>query len=151
MKKIIYLSCIILTAITGLPTLAATPNNFKEVINNVIIGGLLRPLIPLLIGLAVVVFIYGVFLLMINDGGEKKEEGKQYMLWGIIGIFIMVSVWGLVAIVSNTFDLNNTPQTIQINTSGLNVNSYGGSVASPANNFNARDSSGNVIYRYYPN
>ena len=87
---------------------------FAQVINSVFIGGLLKPLVPLLIGLAVVVFIYGVLLLMISDGGEKKEEGKQYMLWGIIGIFVMVSVWGLVAIVGNTFNLDNSAQKIEI-------------------------------------
>jgi hypothetical protein len=88
--------------------------NFKDLVEQVFIGKILAPIVPLLIGLAVVVFLYGVLILMFSEGGEKKEEGKQYMLWGIIGIFVMVSLWGLVAVVSGTFNLNTTPKTIQI-------------------------------------
>ena len=118
MKKIIAAFSLILLSAVAVPVLAAPPKDFKEVINNVFINGLLKPIIPLLIGLAVVVFIYGVLLLMISDGGEKKEEGKQYMLWGIIGIFVMVSVWGLVAIIGGAFNLDNTPQKIEITIPG---------------------------------
>ncbi len=113
MKKNIYLISTILLTIFALPVFAA-PENFKAVVNDVFINGILRPLVPLLVGLAVVVFVYGVLLLMLSEGGEKKEEGKQYMLWGIVGIFVMVSVWGLVAIVSNTFNLDNTARTVRI-------------------------------------
>ena len=87
---------------------------FAQVINNVFIGGILRPLVPLLIALAVVFFIYGVIISVFSEGGEKKEEGKQYMLWGIVGIFVMVSVWGLVAILQGTFNLQTTPQNIEL-------------------------------------
>lgn len=114
MKKITYLISIATLSLMAIPVLAAPPENFKQVIENVFIGGILRPLVPFLIGLAVVVFIYGVIILMFSEGGEKKEEGKQFMFWGIIGIFVMVSVWGLVAIVSNTFNLDNQTRTIQI-------------------------------------
>ena len=61
-----------------------------------------------------VVFIYGVLILILSEGGEKKEEGKQFMMWGMVGIFVMVSVWGLVAIVSDTFQLDNETKTIKI-------------------------------------
>lgn len=94
---------------------------FADIINNVFVNGLLRPVVPLLVGVAVVVFIYGVLTTILSEGGEKKEEGKQYMLWGIIGIFVMVSVWGLVAIVSNTFQLDNKPQPIRMEIPTVNV------------------------------
>ena len=113
MKKIANIFSFIILSAGAIPVFAAAPANFKELINNVLIGSIIRPIVPLRIGLAVVVFIYGVLLLMLSDGGEKKEEGKQYMFWGIIGIFVMVSVWGLVALVSNTFGLSdNVPNVI---------------------------------------
>ena len=87
---------------------------FKDLVNTTIIDGILRPIVPLLIGLAVVMFVYGVLIYMFSEGGDKKEEGKQYMLWGIIGIFVMVSVWGIVSAIKGTFNLSDTPLNIQL-------------------------------------
>ncbi len=113
MKKIISTFSILYLLAIAIPVLAETPKNFKALID-MIISGILRPLVPFLVGLAVVVFIYGVITLMLSEGGEKKEEGKQFMLWGIIGIFVMVSVWGLVAILSGTFQLDTKSRQIEI-------------------------------------
>jgi hypothetical protein len=121
MKRIIYLFSIALLSLVSIPVFAETPKTFAQLINDVFIGGLLKPVVPLLIGLGVVVFIYGVLILMFSEGGEKKEEGKQYMLWGIIGIFVMVSVWGLVAILQGTFNLDNKSQQIKMEIPKVNV------------------------------
>jgi len=115
MKKTIAFISLALMSLLALPVFAASPKDFKELINNVFINGIFRPLVPFLIGLAVIVFIYGVLLLMLSEGGEKKEEGKQFMIWGIVGIFVMVSVWGLVYILRDTFKLNPAVPQIEIN------------------------------------
>ena len=86
---------------------SSTPKNFYELIVNVIIKGMLWPIIYLLIGGSVVIFLYGVFKFIRADA-EKKEEGKEFMLWGIIGLFVMLSVWGLVNVIRNTFNLNDS-------------------------------------------
>lgn len=117
MKKNIKIFASFLSlSILFLPALIsfAKPTDFKSLINEVFIGGLIRPVVPLLIGLAVVLFIYGVIIFMFSDGGEKKEDGKSYMIWGIVGIFVMVSVWGLVAVLQSTFQLSNDPSSIKI-------------------------------------
>jgi len=51
-------------------------------------------------------FVWGLvqFLIALNKGGEH-EEGKQHMLWGIVGMFIMASVYAIIALLNNTFDL----------------------------------------------
>lgn len=113
MKKKIYSFSILLISAITTPVFAET-TTFKKLIDTVFINGLMRPIVPLLIGLGVVVFIYGVLVLMFSEGGEKKEEGKQYMLWGIIGIFVMVSVWGLVNILKGTFGLSENIPKIEI-------------------------------------
>lgn len=87
--------------------LAAGSKDFKDLIDNKIITGILDPVVKLLIALAIVFFLYGVFKFMIAEG-DKKEEGREFMFWGIIGIFVMVSVWGLVNILVNTFNLDST-------------------------------------------
>ncbi|MCC7470017.1 MAG: hypothetical protein IT284_02680 [Bacteroidetes bacterium] len=62
--------------------------------------------LPLLVTVAVVVFIIGV-IKYISKGDESKsrEEGQKFMLYGIIGLFVMVSIWGLVGIIQGTFGL----------------------------------------------
>jgi hypothetical protein len=83
-------------------------NLITVIINNV--------LVPLVFAVAFLVFIWGVFTYFILSGGnqEKREEGQKLMMYGIVGFFVMVAVWGLVNILVNTFQLNqnipNLPQ-----------------------------------------
>lgn len=92
--------------------LSAPARNFKDLVTNTIIGDILNPTVLLLIALAIIFFLWGVFKFMIAEG-DKKEDGKQFMLWGIVGIFVMVSVWGLVSILASTFKLE-TSRTLEI-------------------------------------
>lgn len=73
---------------------------------------IIRPLGTLLLAAAVVVFFWGVVKYMSSLGDEKKRaDGKYMMAWGIVALFVMVSVWGLVAIITNTLGLDNTTPT----------------------------------------
>lgn len=63
------------------------------------IGKVVRALIPVLIGLALLLFIWGLVKFIFASGDEKEVAvGKQRMIWGIIALFVIVSVWGLVAL-----------------------------------------------------
>lgn len=64
-------------------------------------------LVPVLFAVAFVVFLYGIAQAYIFSKGDEGAvtKGHQLMLWGLIGFAVMVSVWGLVNIVVNTFDL----------------------------------------------
>jgi len=65
-----------------------------------------KSVIPLIIAIAMVTFIWGVVQYVINSDEEaKKAKGKQFMIWGIIGLTVMVGVWGLVRIVGTTFGI----------------------------------------------
>jgi hypothetical protein len=65
--------------------------------------------IPLLFSLAVAIFVWGVVQYVINDSDEaKKDKGRQFILWGVIGLTVMISVWGLVGIVTKTFGINGS-------------------------------------------
>ena len=67
-------------------------------------GVILNRAVPLLISLAVVWFIWYVFRYLIaSEDEEKRSAAKKGMVWGIIAIFVMVSIWGLVAILQATF------------------------------------------------
>ncbi len=65
---------------------------------------LMDAIVPLLVAVAVVCFVYGIIqFFLFPDNEEKKKTGKTFMLWGIVTLFVMVSIWGLVGILSGTF------------------------------------------------
>lgn len=68
---------------------------------------LINRLIPFVIALTVLVFLWGVFRFVISGGdGDSRKEAQGYMIWGIIALFVMVSVWGLVNILVKSFNLD---------------------------------------------
>ncbi len=122
MKKLGYLG-----AAFALPFLALAQNTAVNSVNdagNTIIGLINNVAVPLVFALAFIVFIWGIFQYFIQGGHdeEKREAGKQLMLWGLIGFFVMVSVWGLVHILVGTFGFNNARvdqyPTAPVNTGG---------------------------------
>lgn len=69
-------------------------------------SNIINPIIVLLFALALVFFVYGIIEFISNqDNEEKKTTGKMHMIWGIIGITIMMSVFMLMKIVMNTFNI----------------------------------------------
>ena len=99
-----------------LVTFAATLNNFGDV-GTFVINTINNILVPVLFAVAFIVFIFGAFQAFILKGGENAaEKGKNLMLYGIIGFVVMLSVWGLVNLVVNTFPTNNAlPNTPKAN------------------------------------
>ncbi|MBI3888808.1 hypothetical protein HY311_03385 [Candidatus Nomurabacteria bacterium] len=90
-------------------------NGFIANVDNLIIN----PLIGLLFALAVVYFLYGVLEFIMNqENEEKKTSGKSHMLWGVIGITIMLGVFTILNIVINTFGIKGvTPETGEVHLS----------------------------------
>jgi len=82
--------------------------DFQNIVN-LVISTILNPLILLFLGLAVVYFMWGVFKYVGKGESESdRREGAQMMMYGIVAIFVMVSVWGLVTILINTFGLSTS-------------------------------------------
>jgi uncharacterized membrane protein len=55
-----------------------------------------------LFALGVVVFVYGLFTYLLNISDKtKREQSKQYIVYGILGLFIMLTVWGFVTMFSS--------------------------------------------------
>jgi len=71
---------------------------------------ILSQAVILLIALAVVFFLYGILkYITARDDEEKRGKMKNIMIYGIIGLFVMISFWGIVNILINTFELDTTP------------------------------------------
>lgn len=68
--------------------------------------------IPLIFVLAIASIVWGIVQYVINNDEEaKKAKGKSFMIWGIIALSVMVSVWGLVSILTDTFNIDfSVPQ-----------------------------------------
>lgn len=80
------------------------------------VGGIVGLLIPIVFAIALLVFFWGLVMFLANAGEEDaRAKGRQLMIWGIIGLFVMASVWGIVAFVGDLFgidqgqSLNNVP------------------------------------------
>lgn len=57
---------------------------------------ILNPIIALLFALAVVFFLWGLLGYLWNpDNEEMREKGRGMMIWGIVGMFIMVTVFSI--------------------------------------------------------
>lgn len=84
-------------------TCSTTIKNIGDIICK--IGELLNAIVPVLVALGLVYFIWGVVKYVIADGEEAKTKGKDQMIYGIIGFAVIVGLWGLVNILVTTFGL----------------------------------------------
>lgn len=68
---------------------------------------IIQPLIGFLMALALALFVWGAgqFILASGDA-QKLESGKKNLLYGLIGLFIMTSVLGILRVVTATFGVN---------------------------------------------
>jgi|TARA_B100000315_G_C14150532_1_gene395521 cell division protein FtsW (lipid II flippase) len=65
---------------------------------------IIQPLIGLLFALALLLFFWGIFQFISNaDNEEGRDKGKRHMIWGILGMFIILSVWGILGVLGATF------------------------------------------------
>ncbi|MDE1874502.1 MAG: hypothetical protein KGI79_00885 [Patescibacteria group bacterium] len=66
-----------------------------------------NPVVELLFAAAAFYFIWGVFKYIRNsDDPSGREEGGKHILYGIIGLFIMFSVWGIIQVVRSTLGVH---------------------------------------------
>jgi hypothetical protein len=96
-------------AVFALPLVSfAAVNNLSDV-GSFIINTINNILVPVLFAIAFIVFLWGAFETFILGANNEdvKDRGKNLMLWGLIGFFVMVSVWGLVNILTGTISFGN--------------------------------------------
>ena len=99
MKKFISIGAV-LGAIPVFAFAAASATSVLYTITKI-----LNTIIPILITLAVVYFIWSVIQFTLSTDEEAKKKAKSGIVQGLIGLFVIVSFWGIIALVSNTFDI----------------------------------------------
>lgn len=71
------------------------------------IANLVGMLVPLAIGIALLTFFYGLirYVLVSHKGAEQAKNSKSVMIWGLVALFVMVSVWGIVYLAQNALGI----------------------------------------------
>ncbi|MFM2339619.1 MAG: hypothetical protein RLZZ360_255 [Candidatus Parcubacteria bacterium] len=78
--------------------------DFVQKLNEVI----LYPLIALLMGLALLIFLWGCYEYISHSAeSSARETGQMHIIWGIVGMFIMLVAYGILGIAANTFGLSD--------------------------------------------
>ena len=106
-------------AVLALPALASAATLTNTL---VYLSQFLNGVIGLFITLAIVLFFWGLIRYLWSIDSENAHEGLKIMFWGLICIFVMVSIWGIIKLLQNTLQVNSTdpviPKGIQVNPPG---------------------------------
>lgn len=101
-KKIVLASII-----SPMTVWAQTTTTIKSIAND--LTGLLESLVPVLVGVGLLAFIFGLTEYIFQAGNKGAvETGRNRMITGIIGLFAIATIWGLVQLLGATLDLGIT-------------------------------------------
>jgi len=106
MKKVLVSS---LGLVAFAPMLASAQNvtninGLMDLISSIVAWG-----VPVLGGIAILYFIWEVIKYTISSDEEGKKAAKTNIIWAVVGIFVIFSIWGLVGILQNSFGGSNNP------------------------------------------
>jgi len=90
-----------------LPALAFAQDlgEFETLVDS--IGRIISALTPIVVALALLYFFWGLAKFILASGNEvDRAKGRDIMIWGIIALFVMVSVWGIVTILGNSLGVD---------------------------------------------
>lgn len=118
MKSCKTLSAVLILVAAPLSAYAASPRDLRELIGSVM--DIINLTVPVIFGLAVLAFLYGILKYIFARDIKKIDEARNLIVFGVIGLAVMLSVWGLARFVKNTF-FENAPTSFSVD--GL----YGGS------------------------
>jgi uncharacterized membrane-anchored protein len=110
MKKLLKISAVALAVLPGIAF--ASDNPLLDIITKV--GQIVNTIIPILLAAAVAYFFWGViqYAFLAKDDASKKTA-RGIMVYGIIGLFVMVAVWGLVNMLKTFTGTSNAPTSVQ--------------------------------------
>jgi len=114
MKKALILSSIFY----ALPLVAGAQGPQLEYFKGLLgsLGDLIDAAIPILIGVALLIFFWGLIKYIMKPGGGEGHggtDGKTIMIAGLVGLFIMVSVWGIIRLAQTVFGIQTNQQAGQ--------------------------------------
>lgn len=70
------------------------------------IGGIVDQLIPIAFAAALLFFFWGMAMYIRGASDEEKAQGRSIMVWGVVALFVMASVWGIVLFIGSALGIN---------------------------------------------
>jgi len=108
MKKIYR---ILLWVVGLMPMMAFAISTFDQLIIQVKVW--ITAVFPVLIALAALIFVWQVVMYITSAGDEEKRKAAQKgMLYGLVGLFVLVSFWGIVQLIAGSFSLPTTVPSV---------------------------------------
>jgi hypothetical protein len=110
---IFSLSAILLPVVCSAQDLNLESSTFSTIVSYIV--DILNLLIPVLIGVAFLFFFWGLSKFILSGSGSQadRKKGKDYMLWGILALFILVSFRAIISIVATDLGIKNPNNTSQ--------------------------------------
>lgn len=116
-------------AVAALPMLASA-QNITSVLYTVSL--IFNSLIGVFVTIAIVVFFWGLIKYLAEKGAEGSSEGLKIMFWGLITLIVMVSVWGILRLVIQTFQIGDNRS---ISPAGIGFNQGASQTQAATNQF----------------
>lgn len=110
LSKQTYLTALVLFA---LPVLTFAQSGLFGILGT--IRSLIAALVPIVIALAVLYFLWGLLKYVTSKDSSEQGEARTIMVMGVIVLFVMISVWGLVQLLAETFNIDSGSAPTNIN------------------------------------
>jgi len=103
---------LITAAIYGVPFFVFAQGTVEGVV--ITLQSIVQTFVPFLMVVAIAIFVYGVVKFIAAAGNEEKiKSAKSYIIYGILGLFVLVAFWGLVAVLVDTFGISEESAPIK--------------------------------------
>ena len=109
MKKLLTRSAVVLYAVLPTVALAQGTGTLQGAVQAV--GRAVGAAVPIAAAMVLVAFFWGLAMYLFNfgEGDDKKQkQGRNLMVYSILALFVMVTIWGIVGLLANTFGIDET-------------------------------------------
>jgi len=106
MKKTLVYATLVLGPVVAFATGDGDLGNIESLVKSV--GGIVDLLIPIVVGIALLAFFWGLARYIFSAGDEDaKAQGRRIMIGGIIALFVIVSIWGIIGFIGEALGTND--------------------------------------------
>ena len=105
-----HLSKIAVLGIALTPSFALADTGFLTQLQDLVdvFSLIVSALIPVVFGLGILAFFYGIMLYVFSASTESKKNGRNIMFWALVAVFVMASLFGIIKLAQTTLGIDQT-------------------------------------------